>query len=173
MSWWIRHHFRDCRSTIFVVLLKTYQHLWSKVCCWKCLKACCWKCLKNLLLKMSQSLLLKMSQNIICIDDHIFIVIGSRKINPVILHLFSHCQHMCDISMTECLRPGIILWMHPASERRRYIVTSSLIGWVHTQNNPWYLMVKASDLVNNYFSKPVVISQVWCCQCVNAFASWI
>ena len=26
--------------------------------------------------------------------------------------------------------------MYPANERQRYIVTSSLIGWVHTQNNP-------------------------------------
>ena len=30
----------------------------------------------------------------------------------------------------------IILCMRPASERRCYIVTSSLIGWVHTQNDP-------------------------------------
>ena len=27
--------------------------------------------------------------------------------------------------------------MHPANERRRYIVTSPLIGWVHTRNDPW------------------------------------
>ena len=30
---------------------------------------------------------------------------------------------------------GIVLWMHPANERRRDIVTSSFIGWTHTQNN--------------------------------------
>ena len=29
--------------------------------------------------------------------------------------------------------PGIILCMRPANERRRYNVTSSLIGWAHTQ----------------------------------------
>ena len=29
---------------------------------------------------------------------------------------------------------GFILWMHPANERRRYSVTSPLIGWAHTQN---------------------------------------
>ena len=28
---------------------------------------------------------------------------------------------------------GIILSVRPANERRRYIVTSSLIGWVHAQ----------------------------------------
>ena len=32
---------------------------------------------------------------------------------------------------------GIILWIRPVNERRRYIVTSSLIGWAHTQNDPW------------------------------------
>ena len=30
----------------------------------------------------------------------------------------------------------IILCMHPANERWRYTVTPSLIGWMHTQNNP-------------------------------------
>ena len=30
----------------------------------------------------------------------------------------------------------IILWMRQANARRRYNVTSSLIGWVHTHNNP-------------------------------------
>ena len=34
---------------------------------------------------------------------------------------------------------GIILGMDSANERRRYIVTSSLIGWVHTQNDPCYM----------------------------------
>ena len=32
---------------------------------------------------------------------------------------------------------GIILCMHPANERWRYSVTPSLIGWAHTQNDPW------------------------------------
>ena len=33
---------------------------------------------------------------------------------------------------------GIILCMHPANEWRCYIVTSSLIGWAHMKNNPWF-----------------------------------
>ena len=33
--------------------------------------------------------------------------------------------------------PGIILGMGSANERWRYIVMSSLIGWAHTQNDPW------------------------------------
>ena len=32
---------------------------------------------------------------------------------------------------------GIILFMCPANERQLYIVTSSFIVWVHTQNNHW------------------------------------
>ena len=31
---------------------------------------------------------------------------------------------------------GIILYMHPANERRRYNVMSCLIGWARTQNDP-------------------------------------
>ena len=35
-----------------------------------------------------------------------------------------------------CLnKPRIILGIWSANERRRYIVTPSLIGWAHTQNN--------------------------------------
>ena len=34
---------------------------------------------------------------------------------------------------------GNISCMRPANERRRYIVTSSLIGWVHTQKDPCQL----------------------------------
>ena len=32
---------------------------------------------------------------------------------------------------------GIVLYMHPANEIRRYNVTSYLIGWAHIQNDPW------------------------------------
>ena len=32
---------------------------------------------------------------------------------------------------------GIILCMRPVNERRRYNITSSLIGWAHSQNGPW------------------------------------
>ena len=38
-----------------------------------------------------------------------------------------------DVSYT-C--PGMILCMRPANERRRYNVTSSLIGWAHALNGP-------------------------------------
>ena len=39
---------------------------------------------------------------------------------------------------------GIILCMRPANERRCYIVTSSLIGWAHTQNDPWNQSISPS-----------------------------
>ena len=35
---------------------------------------------------------------------------------------------------------GIILCMRPANERRRYMVMSSLIGWVQTQNDSWNII---------------------------------
>ena len=34
-------------------------------------------------------------------------------------------------------KAGITLWMCPVNERRRYNVTSSLIGWAHAQNAAW------------------------------------
>ena len=48
--------------------------------------------------------------------------------------------------------------MRPANERRRYIVTSSLIGWVHTQNDPcstnkYVVLVELSlDVIDNHKS---------------------
>ena len=56
---------------------------------------------------------------------HGWLVVSSLNLNV------SHC-HMC---YTGCSCPGIILYMHLANERWRHIVTSSLIGWAHTQND--------------------------------------
>ena len=33
----------------------------------------------------------------------------------------------------------MISYMHPANGRRRYIETSSIIGWAHTQNDPCFM----------------------------------
>ena len=62
-------------------------------------------------------------------------------------------------SMSVCLPtadPGIILCMHPANERRRYNVMSSLIGWVPAQNDPcdlsdWTLKYTIWSLIWNHF----------------------
>ena len=53
-------------------------------------------------------------------------IYGTISNVPIIIHfdLSSHCN------------AGFILCMRPANERRRYIVTSSLIGRTHTQNEP-------------------------------------
>ena len=59
------------------------------------------------------------------------------------LALFSICFHksavmsLCFISFPP-LHTGIILCMYPANKRRRYIVTSSLIVWALTQNDPCF-----------------------------------
>ena len=37
---------------------------------------------------------------------------------------------------TMLIKAGILLRMHQANERRRYNVTSSLIGWAHEPNDP-------------------------------------
>ena len=39
--------------------------------------------------------------------------------------------------VNEIIASDIILCIRPTNKRRRYIVTSSLIGWVHTQNDSW------------------------------------
>ena len=48
---------------------------------------------------------------------------------------------LLDRKLVYCLRDilstGIKLCVGLANERRRYIVTSSLIGWAHTQSNSW------------------------------------
>ena len=57
--------------------------------------------------------------------------------NWIYAHNQSMCLHMCG---SLCIngyvyfggvqgRAGFILWMRPTTERRRYIVTTSLIGW--------------------------------------------
>ena len=51
----------------------------------------------------------------------------------------SHTTALVQIIVIEIFiqGPRIILCMHPANERLCYIVTSSPIGWAHTQNDPW------------------------------------
>ena len=51
---------------------------------------------------------------------------------------------------------GIILCMRAANERRCYIVTSSPIGWAHTQNDPWWHYM--ASLGHNNICEPHQIS---------------
>ena len=50
--------------------------------------------------------------------------------------LISDSQKTPVSNLIVVLFPGIILCMHPANQRRCYEVTSSLIGGMHTQNDP-------------------------------------
>ena len=64
--------------------------------------------------------------------------------NNVTLEHFSYMNRSISYMITApwCLDvSGSILWMRPANERRRYIVTPSPIGWTHTQNDPWCLLM--------------------------------
>ena len=61
---------------------------------------------------------------------------------------------------------GIILCMRPSNERWRYSVTPSLIGWAHTQNDPWYsldvLTYWGQDACQSTGSSSGQIMAVWC-----------
>ena len=56
----------------------------------------------------------------------------------------------------------IILCMDSANERRRYIVTWSLIGWTHAQNDHWYVDVVAGSV--NHFTKSFWAHQLKSCE---------
>ena len=67
---------------------------------------------------------------------HVYKVVSHRLVwlkTGVVLHTTRENQSQ----FAEDKFAGIVLCIHPANERRRYIVTSSIIGWVHTQNSPW------------------------------------
>ena len=56
---------------------------------------------------------------------------STRTQHPFVKTDCKHCPYHVDQNT------GIILGMGSANERRRYNVTSSLIGWAHTHNDPW------------------------------------
>ena len=49
--------------------------------------------------------------------------------------VFPHHSHQINTIKLRA-EAGIVLCLCPANERRRYIVTSSLIGWAHAQDSP-------------------------------------
>ena len=59
-------------------------------------------------------------------NDALFLIehLGINKIKSQYKRCFIKQIHLC--------MSGISLGMRPANERRRYNVTTSLIGWVHT-----------------------------------------
>ena len=56
--------------------------------------------------------------------------------DPSLTATQSNRRILCCQCQFQTPSPGIILYIRPANERRRYIVTSSHIGWAHTQNDP-------------------------------------
>ena len=52
---------------------------------------------------------------------------------------------------SKCNTAGIILCMHPASERWLYNVTSSFIGWAYAQNEHW-----VDELLNHQLPSSVI-----------------
>ena len=61
--------------------------------------------------------------------------------------------------------PGVSLCMRPVNERRRYTVTSSLIGWSHIQNNAqlhWLGVCTKWSLHLSLFRKYKVIFCIFC-----------
>ena len=69
-----------------------------------------------------------------------FIIFISFVLARVAAQLWICFKRLCDELFKKKKKPkkkpGIVLWMHPANERPRYNVTSSLIGWAHSQNDP-------------------------------------
>ena len=70
---------------------------------------------------------------------------------------------------------GLILWMHPANERRHYNLTLSLIGWAHSQNDPclywlndrWCTTISLNFLQIMCNRHPSHTSPWWCILQVN------
>ena len=61
-------------------------------------------------------------------DMNLSVLATSRCLVPVIL-TWNHLGPL----LLNLRQSGLILYMRPANERRRYTVTSSLIGWSHIQ----------------------------------------
>ena len=74
----------------------------------------------------------------------------------------AHCK-WCESTVSAHLW----LWpveLRPTNERRRYNVTSSLIGWVQTQKDPWEWLVKIAEGVTGampLFISSIVIFLMW------------
>ena len=75
-------------------------------------------------------------------------IISSGKLTIVTVHLWSQMKLTRSLrykyrgTMMDVINPQIIrdhFMYATANERRCYIVTSSLIGWAHTQNDPWVM----------------------------------
>ena len=88
-----------------------------------------------------------------CSVNSIFKSIVQRKFSSFVSSFIIQMYFVCKLALVQWqltmiqhwfLR--IILWMRPANERGCYIVTSSLFGWAHTQNDPWVPVIASHHL---------------------------
>ena len=75
--------------------------------------------------------------------DHVFVAVNVKKNTYLIFSKICsrlRIQNLIHVPLApfQCYT-DIVLCMHSANERWRYTVTPSLIGWVHTQNDPCYM----------------------------------
>ena len=73
---------------------------------------------------------------ILLIACHLF---GAKAIPEQFFNILSNGPSGKNFKILSNKYTGIILCICPANERR-YIVMSLLVGWVHTQNDPWVPM---------------------------------
>ena len=63
---------------------------------------------------------------------HVSTFVASSSVNNRLCNIERSGRLICNLSYL----PEIILRMRPATEKRRYIATLFLIGWVHPQHEP-------------------------------------
>ena len=66
------------------------------------------------------------------LGGHQFVMNTASHINTLPRNCAMVCQSSSVLGMDKWLHPGLILDLRPANERRRYFVTTSLIGWAQT-----------------------------------------
>ena len=79
---------------------------------------------------------LKSDQIIDCSKDLMPIIGRGNMIYRSTMVATLYINHNWSFKSRSISIPKIILFMRPTNERRRYIVTSSLMGWAHAQKDP-------------------------------------
>ena len=91
------------------------------------------------------------------------------------------CNNICIRPCYSITYSGLILGLRPANERCSYFVTTSLIGWAQTLNQPWYCDSSKyhqqtsviSRIINNFFLWALLSTNdnlnIWCIFCGQKF----
>ena len=92
-------------------------------------------------------------------EDHFSLRFGASYFKHVTVYCFlwnKLCIHALNSLVVPlgCVdKAGITLGVRPANEKRHYIVTTSLIGWEHTQTDPY----KGGPLVYGFYNAVSII----------------